>query len=112
MLVQGVEGSPYAIGFFGYAYFQENRDKLNVLSINGVAPNAETVNQGTYPLARPLFLYSTAKIMHEKPQVAAFLAFYLTYVNEEIRSVGYFPAEADALKKAKQSWLDAMKGAY
>jgi phosphate transport system substrate-binding protein len=112
VLVQGVEGSPYAIGFFGYAYYQENKDKLNVLSINGVAPSAETVNKGTYPLARPLFLYSTAKIMREKPQVAAFLAFYLTYVNEEIRSVGYFPAEAEAMKKAKQAWLDAMKGAY
>jgi phosphate transport system substrate-binding protein len=112
VLVQGVEGSPYAIGFFGYAYFQENKDKLKVLSINGVVPSAETVNKATYPLARPLFLYSTAKIMREKPQVAAFLSFYLTYVNEEIRSVGYFPAEADALKKAKQIWLDAMKGAY
>jgi len=112
VLVQGVEGSPYAVGFFGYAYYQENKDKLNVLAINGVAPSAETVNKATYPLARPLFLYSTAKIMREKPQVAAFLAFYLTYVNEEIRSVGYFPAEAEALKKAKQAWLDAMKGAY
>jgi phosphate transport system substrate-binding protein len=112
VLVQGVEGSPYAIGFFGYAYYQENRSRLNVLAINGVAPSAETVNKGTYPLARPLFLYSTAKIMREKPQVAAFLAFYLTYVNKEIGKVGYFPAEAEALKKAKQTWLDAMKGAY
>jgi phosphate transport system substrate-binding protein len=50
--------------------------------------------------------------MREKPQVAAFLAFYLSYVNEEIRSVGYFPAEAAALQKAKQAWLDALKGAY
>jgi phosphate transport system substrate-binding protein len=112
VLVQGVEGSPYAIGFFGFAYYQENKDKLNVLSINGVAPSAETVNKATYPLARPLFLYSSAKIMREKPQVAAFLAFYLSYVNEEIRSVGYFPAEAAALQKAKQAWLDALKGAY
>jgi ABC-type phosphate transport system substrate-binding protein len=77
-----------------------------------VAPSAETVNKGTYPLARPLFLYSTVKIMREKPQVAAFLAFYLTYVNQEIRSVGYFPADAEGLNKAKQNWLDAMKGAY
>jgi phosphate transport system substrate-binding protein len=112
VLVQGVEGSPYSIGFFGYAYYQENKDRLNVLAVNGVAPSAETVSKGTYPLARPLFLYSTAKIMREKPQVAAFLAFYLSYVNEEIRSVGYFPADAAALKQAKQAWLDAMKGVY
>jgi phosphate transport system substrate-binding protein len=77
-----------------------------------VQPSAETVNKGTYPLARPLFLYSSARIMREKPQVAAFLAFYLSYVNEEIRSVGYFPADEAALQKARQAWLDAMKGAY
>jgi phosphate transport system substrate-binding protein len=112
VLVQGVEGSAYAVGFFGFAYYQENNDRLNVLAINGVAPSAETVNQGTYPLARPLFLYTSAKIMREKPQVAAFLAFYLTYVNEEIRKVGYFPAESSALSKSKQAWLDALKGAY
>jgi len=108
VLVQGVEGSPYAIGYFGYAYYQENTDKLNVLSINGVAPNDETVETGKYPLARPLFLYSTAKIMAEKPQVAAFINFYLTYVNEEVKSVGYFPLGAETLNQAKIAWLDAM----
>ncbi len=108
VLVQGVAGSPYAVGFFGYAYYEENTDKLNVLSIEGVAPDATTVENGTYPLARPLFLYSTAKIMKEKPQVAAFLNFYLTYVNEEIEAVGYFPASVEALNAAKQAWLDAM----
>jgi len=112
VLEQGVQGSPYAVGFFGYAYYHENRDKLKVLAVNAVAPSADTVNKGNYPLARPLFLYSSARIMREKPQVAAFLAFYLSYVDEEIRRVGYFPAEAEALRKAKQAWLEAMKGAY
>jgi len=108
VLVQGVEGSPYAIGYFGYAYYQENMDRLNVVSINGVAPNDETVEAGTYPLARPLFLYSTAKIMADKPQVAAFINFYLSHVNEEIKSVGYFPLGAEALNQSKIAWLDAM----
>jgi len=108
VLVQGVEGSPYAVGFFGYAYYEENKDKLNVLSIEGVTPTFETVEDGSYPLARPLFLYSTAKIMQEKPQVASFINYYLTYVDEEIGSVGYFPASAEALDAAKQTWLDAM----
>jgi phosphate transport system substrate-binding protein len=108
VLVQGVEGSPYAIGYFGYAYFQENQGRLKALSIEGVAPKLESVDAGTYKLARPLFIYSTAKIMQEKPQVAAFINFYLTYVNEEIKSVGYFPASAAALEQAKQTWLDAM----
>lgn len=108
VLVQGVLGSPYAIGYFGFAYYQENAGKMKVLSIEGVAPSAETVDSGKYPLARPLFIYSTAKIMAEKPQVAAFINFYLTHVNEEIGSVGYFPASVEALNASREAWLKAM----
>jgi phosphate transport system substrate-binding protein len=109
ILVQGVLGSPYAIGFFGYAYYVENQDTLTVLSIGDVAPTAEAVDAGDYPLARPLFIYTTASIMQEKPQVAAFINFYLTFVNEEIGEVGYFPANPEALDAAKQAWLEANK---
>ncbi|HXF60498.1 MAG TPA: PstS family phosphate ABC transporter substrate-binding protein [Caldilineaceae bacterium] len=108
VLVQGVEGSPYAIGYFGYAYFEENADRLKVLNIEGVEPSAESVNSGEYPLARPLFIYSDAGVMAERPQVAAFINFYLTYVNEEVREVGYFPASDEALAEAKANWLNAM----
>jgi len=107
VLVQGVEGSPFAIGYFGYAYYQENADRLTVLAVDGVTPSAETVDSGQYPLARPLFLYTTAEIMQEKPQVAAFVYFYLTRVNEVIDEVGYFPAAQDALDASLQAWRDA-----
>jgi phosphate transport system substrate-binding protein len=107
VLVQGILGSPYAIGFFGYAYYAENDDVLKVLSIDSVEPTADNVDAGDYPLARPLFMYSTEEIMQEKPQVAAFLNFILTYVNEEIREVGYFPASEEALEQARRDWLDA-----
>ncbi|MBN2146042.1 MAG: hypothetical protein JW726_01595, partial [Anaerolineales bacterium] len=109
VLVQGVEGSPYAIGYFGYAYFAENQGSLKAVSVNGVAPSFETAESGEYKLARPLFIYSDAAIMQSKPQVAAFINFFLTYVNEEIEVVGYFPASDDALNGARQAWLDAMK---
>jgi phosphate transport system substrate-binding protein len=108
VLVQGVLGSPYAIGFFGYAYYAENAGVMRVLSIEDVEPTAATVDSGDYPLARPLFIYSTAEIMQEKPQVAAFINFYLTYVDEEIVDVGYFPTSTDALNASKQAWLDAV----
>ncbi len=108
VLVQGVLGSPYAIGFFGFAYYYENQQKLRALAINGVTPDEASAESGTYPLARPLFLYSDAKIMQNKPQVAAFLNYFLTYVNEEILDVGYFPASQEALDAAKQAWLKAM----
>jgi phosphate transport system substrate-binding protein len=109
VLVQGVLGSPYAIGYFGFAYYNENKDMLNAISVGGVAPNEDSAESGEYPLARPLFMYSDATIMREKPQVAAFINFYLTFVNEEIIDVGYFPASTDAIDAAKQAWLDAMK---
>ena len=108
VLVQGVLGSPYAVGFFGYAYYQANEAQLKVLSIDGVEPSQENVDNGSYPLARPLFIYSSAQIMQDKPQVAAFVNFYLTNVNEEVLEVGYFPASDAALEQARQNWLDAM----
>jgi phosphate transport system substrate-binding protein len=108
VLVQGVEGSPYAVGYFGFAYFQENADKLKAVSIDSVAPTAETAENGEYPLARPLFIYSDPGILAQKPQVAGFINFYLAFVNEEILDVGYFPASAEALDAARQAWLDAV----
>ena len=110
VLVQGILGSPYAIGYFGYAYYVENADKMNAISINGVAPTVETVDQATYLLARPIFMYTTAKILQEKPQVAAFINFYLTHVNEEISTVGYFPANSRELNKAKMAWANGVLG--
>jgi phosphate transport system substrate-binding protein len=82
-------------------------DTLTILDINGVEPTDQTVEDATYPLARPLFIYSTASIMEAKPQVAAFINFYLSYVQEEVVSVGYFPASEDALNLAKFNWLNA-----
>jgi phosphate transport system substrate-binding protein len=107
VLAQGVEGSPYAIGYFGYAYLKGEAAKLKPLTIEGIEPNDKTAEDGTYPLARPLFIYSDAAIMKAKPQVAAFINFYLSNVNAEIIDVGYFPASAEALDAAKQNWLDA-----
>ena len=109
VLVQGVEGSPYAIGYFGYAYFAENQGNLKSVSLNDVSPSFKTAESGEYKLARPLFIYSDAAILKSKPQVAAFINYFLTYVNEEIEAVGYFPASPEALDAARQSWLDAMK---
>jgi len=108
VLVQGVEGSPYAIGYFGYAYFIENEGALKALNIDGVAPNQEDVDNGTYPLARPLFIYSDATIMQEKPQVAAFIYFYLTNLEDNIIDVGYFPAPAADSEAALAAWEAAV----
>jgi phosphate transport system substrate-binding protein len=112
VLVQGIAGSEYAVGFFGFAYYTENRAKLNVLAVEGIAASAATVDAGTYPISRPLFLYTTAKIMTDKPQAAAFVDYYLTHSTRLAKKVGYFPAHADEIKKAKQTYLNALKGSY
>jgi phosphate transport system substrate-binding protein len=105
VLVQGVAGDPYAIGFFGFAYYKENENKLGILSIDGVTPDFDTAEAGTYPLARPLYIYSDAAIIQDKPQVSAFIGYYLANVSDIIGGVGYFPASQEAIDAAKQAWL-------
>ena len=109
VLVQGVAGDKNGIGFFGFAYFVENEGELQDLAIEGVSPTQESVDASEYKLARPLFLYSDAKILREKPQVAAFINFYLTNVNDIIVPVGYFPAPDDALAASAEALLAATK---
>ncbi len=82
VLVQGVSGSPNALGYFGYSYYEENADSLKAVAIDGgdgcVEPSAETAADGTYtPLSRPLFVYVSNKSYAEKPQVAGFVDFYV-----------------------------------
>jgi phosphate transport system substrate-binding protein len=90
VLQDGVSGNRYAIGYFGYAYVAENPGVVQVVGVDGVLPTAETVNGGTYPLARPLFIYTAASVITEKPQVADFVAYYLNRVPEITPEVGYF----------------------
>ena len=107
VLVQGVEGSKYAIGYFGFAYFSENSGALKAVAVEGVEPSQTTVDDGTYPISRPLFIYSDANILAEKPQVAAFIYFYLSNVNDNIVDIGYFPAPAADLQDAMDAWTSA-----
>ncbi len=101
VLVNGVSGNPWAVGFFGYAYYEANRDVLNAVPIEGVVPAGSSVDDGSYPLARPLFMYAAPEIIAKKPQVGDFLNYYLAVVNEEVEAAGYFPADAAGLNLAK-----------
>ena len=93
VLVQGIAGDKNAIGFFGYAYYEENQDKLKLVAIdNGsgpVTPNFDTIQDGSYsPLSRPIFIYIN-KAALEKPEVVEFVTFYNTIAEEIIPEVGY-----------------------
>ena len=109
VLVQGVEGNKYAIGYFGFAYFKEEGAILKALTINGIQPSEATAEDGSYLLARPLFIYSDASILKAKPQVAGFIRYYLENVNGLVSQVGYFPASQTALDEGLAALDAALK---
>jgi len=93
VLVTGIQGDENAIGYFGYAYYVENQDRVKIVAIdNGsgcVEPNDETVNSGEYaPLSRPLYIYVNNEALRE-PHVAEFVRFYMTDGRAIIPEIGY-----------------------
>lgn len=95
VLVQGIAGDKYGLGFFGLAYYEENKDKLSLVPVDGgngpVAPSLETVKNGSYaPLSRPLFIYVNSTAI-QRPEVVAFIDFYLENADELSKDVGYIP---------------------
>ena len=93
VLVQGIAGGRHSLGYFGFAYYQENQDKLKLVAVdsgNGcVLPTSESIENGTYsPLSRPLFIYVSRQSM-ERPEVKAFVEFYLDNAADLAQEVGY-----------------------
>nr|WP_290670570.1 PstS family phosphate ABC transporter substrate-binding protein [Ardenticatena sp.] len=106
VLVQGVANDQYALGYFGFAYYVENQDKLKAVAIDGgdgcVEPSVETINNGTYqPLSRPIFIYVSTKAL-ERPEVEAFVNFYLDNAAELAEEVGYVGLPERAYELAKE----------
>jgi phosphate transport system substrate-binding protein len=110
VLVQGVEGDPGALGYFGFAYYEENADRLKLLGVDGgrgcIQPSVETIENQTYaPLSRPLFIY-VSDVGLAKPQVEAFVEYHLQEGAELVRSVGYIQLQpeqyAEELDKVRQ----------
>ena len=96
VLVQGISGDKYSLGYFGYAYYVENQDKVKVVPIDGgsgcIAPTDEAINNGSYaPLSRPLFIYVRADAAQEQ-HIAEFVRYYLGENGQRLAaSVGYIP---------------------
>lgn len=109
VIVQGVANDPYALGYFGLAYYLENQDSLKAVEIDSgdgcVAPSAETASDGSYaPLARPLYIYVRAESL-ELEAVQEFVQFYLANAQELADDVGYV-AMSDALTAEQQQHLE------
>ena len=97
VLVRGIAGDRGSLGYFGYAYYQENEDSLKVISVdNGdgcVAPEPSTIEDGSYsPLSRPLFIYVNVKSL-EKPEVKAFVEYYMDNGYQLTGEEGYVPVD-------------------
>jgi phosphate transport system substrate-binding protein len=112
-LVTGVAGDKDALGYFGFAYLEENLDKIKAVQVDGgggcVEPSAANVNNGTYkPLARPLFIYPS-KAALKRPEFAAFVQYYLDNVNTYVDETGYIEAQPDVLTKSKADLAAALK---
>ena len=108
VLVQGIAGDKYSLGFFGLAYYTENKDKLTLIGVhNGeevVKPTLETVSNGTYsPLSRPLFIYVNSTSI-KQPEVVEFVNFYLENSGELSTDVGYIPLPDENYKKQIESF--------
>lgn len=104
VLVQGVSGDRFALGYFGLAYYEENKGKLKLVPIDGgkgpVSPTEKTVMDGTYsPLSRPLFIYISKKSL-AKPEVKEFAEFYLKNGPQLIKQVKYVPLPAAVYRLA------------
>lgn len=99
ILVQGVAGDRYALGYFGFAYFTENADKLKLVAVDGgagcILPSDQTIAEGSYaPLSRPLFVYVKHASL-ARPEVRAYVEFMLRNAPQVVPSTGYHPLTAE-----------------
>tara|TARA_B100001758_G_scaffold241109_1_gene247529 strand:+ start:980 stop:1888 length:909 start_codon:yes stop_codon:yes gene_type:complete len=116
VLVTGIAGSKYALGFFGYAYYAENKDKLKVVKIDGgggpVAPTEKTINDGSYsPLSRPIFIYVNP-VSTQMKQVDEFVNFYLLNAKNLVLEVGYVPLPDDLQEKTLFRYQNKITGKW
>ncbi|MDM9385544.1 PstS family phosphate ABC transporter substrate-binding protein [Chlorogloeopsis sp. ULAP01] len=106
VLVDGISKDPNALGYFGFAYFEENQNKLKALAVNNgqgaVSPSRQTVEKNTYqPFSRPLFIYVNAQSAQNKPAVKHFVDFYIENAPKIVSSIGYVPLTEEGYHLAK-----------
>ncbi len=111
VVVQGVASDKGSLGYFGFAYYEENQDKLKAVPIvskkgtPAVMPSVNSVKDGTYqPLARPIFIYVNATAAAFKPEVKAFVNFYLANAPKLVSEVKYIPLPSNEYAAVTKHW--------
>ena len=106
-LIQRIQDTPDAIGLIDYAAYRAQSKALRLVKLHGLQPELATMQAGTYPLLRPLLFYSAPEVLQDKPHLASFFTFYLTYVNEEIGTAGKFPLTRVEMDRSRLNLLVA-----
>lgn len=113
VLVEGISGDKGALGYFGLAYYEENKDSLKLVAVDGgkgpILPSTQTVGDGSYPLSRPLFIYVSASAA-KKPHVKKFVEYYLTHAKTLAAEVGYIPFSDDVYTAALERFKKGTTG--
>ena len=109
VIIQGIEGSEGSFGWVGYSFFEANRDNVKAFQVAGedgscVEPTPESIADGSYPIARPLFIYANSAKVEENPALAEFLGFYLSDDGiQAVSDVGYVDLPAEELEASRQA---------
>jgi len=116
IIVQGVSGERGGLGYFGFSYYEENKDKLRAVSVDGgrgcVTPSLKTVQLNQYrPLSRPLFIYAKLPSFR-RPEVAAFVGYVFNNEKAIARRADFIPLTDRQLKKARYQYKQALKRAF
>ncbi|WP_137718394.1 PstS family phosphate ABC transporter substrate-binding protein [Methylobacillus flagellatus] len=111
VVVQGVAGDVNALGYFGFAYYEENKSMVKAVPIrraenaDAVMPSEKSVMDGSYqPLSRPLFLYVKAAVIKDKPEAKAFVDFYLNNATDLVKEVKFIPLPQEELDAVVAHW--------
>ena len=113
VLLKGVSASPFGMGYFGHGYYMANKTKVKALAIDAgkgpIEPTDANVASGAYPLSRQLYIYVNAASA-KKPQVEAFVRFYLKNAKALSHETGYLPVKDDAYKSATERFSKGITG--
>ena len=112
VLVQGVAGDQNALGYFGYSYYVNNKDKLKVLAVDGVEPTTDSIRSGEYLLSRPLFIYVSTKALKNNKAVKPFVDFYLAEQNLDrlVNAAKYVTLPSSLEQEARAQYEDRTTG--
>lgn len=111
VIIQGIEGSPSSFGWVGYAYAEQNASGVKIVQIDGgngcVAPNRQSIADGSYPLSRALYLYVNTAKAKSNPAVKAYVDFYVKNLRQDVADAGYIDLPQDQISATQQAWQSA-----